>query len=555
MTRTVPRSLRAQRFVAGFALFSLALASLTACTFGGASNSTPTPDPGVAVVGAEGFTVDAGEVIVSAAGEVAPEGTSIDVATSQASLPAQAEGFAETVGSRVDVSLDGGSLQPASPITLEFRIDPGPSSGDFAVLAEDQTTGSGMALLESTWDESRGVLTATTEHLSWFMPVLVDAKRFTDSILEQMTLALGLETSAPGCFDAPSELDVSIVGDGDQVAWPCATATSSGVAWSLQSNSPLVWQVLTKPVADFEPQGSLKASGVLTLLAANRLIDVEAIKGDAVVIPGGTLKGTMSGSAPFQIDLDVEPGLSQVATIALGLGLFVPEAVMKRIDGTACFADILERVTTPPSAAFLSTILSCFAGLVGGKVGSLLSIVTSAPSLFLAQLQGIVREVSGTSTVQFWIAASNANQVKTLPDTAAWLYEQPMSGSSVTQGRDAANVVTGGATVVFENSTNIWVSCSPSTSYVTTFDLAEAWSTLDYALALQQGAPDDLQAKFTIKLDGATAAVHDAIRGELVPRTQLDVTGVREMTVETTSTGECGSSAKGYGALLDAHLL
>jgi hypothetical protein len=541
-----------RRVVAAALTALLTATALTACVPGDSSR---------VVVGGEGFVARIAGVTVSGPAGVAPEGTEVRLEAIDAPLPTDVTEFSAAVGTAISLTLDGGKLQPAEPLEVEFTV---PESEDpVFVIGEDSSTGTGTAFVESEWDPERRVVTATVDHLSWFSPVAVDEEKFSDKVADWIEQSAGVNTARPECVGADEKLRFSSIPD--NIVWPCAEERGGAVEWSLQSNSGLVWEVLTEPQADYEPLTALTLSGIATIELAKTV--AAGLKGDTVLLPLETLKGSFElGEAPYTIALQVEPGLSQVTTLLFGLSMMFPSKWLDLISQAECLVDVVKTATSSPSGESWRTVWGCVASILTGAGGTLLSILMTGPGLFATQMDGLSRELSQTNAVQFTLGYSDPTQLDDKPSGASWLYELPQEIVADPAEEVAAPVPVGDSTVVFQHSSSVWVGCEGKAHKII-FYLDGDYTELSFGLGLQAHAPEGMTADIEIR----AVAEEDSrfvlpenysgeigrwsiTRGQPLERQTVDVTGVWSVSVSAITSTPCGSADIGYAALLDAYV-
>ena len=508
-----------------------------------------------------GFSIAVRGVEIKASAGTTEAGTEVQLDTIAVQLPTDVETFATPAGTAISLTLEG--KQPQQPLTATFDIPKGIDPDTVFVLGEDPTTGSGVAFVESTFDTARSTVSATIEHLSWFAPVVVEKESFSNQLRDWINESLGTASAPPECFGEKNELEFSPVQD--NVVWPCGTETATGADWSLQSNSGLVWQVLTNPSAQYEPLTSLSMSGVATAAVYNQIKG--ALKGDSVMLPLETLKAKFSDAPPYTIALKVEPGLSQVATITWGLSMILPKKWMDLAAKGECLVGIVKAGTSSISGETLRSVLSCVGSALEGTGADILGILLTGPGLLATQLQGVAREIMQTNAVQFTLGYSNTNRIGELPADATWLDDLPQEINPRKATDESASISIGATRLSFPNSTNFWVGCDGDVDD-TTFYPEGNFTTLSIASALEDIAPDGMTVAVQIGViyeegrtpldtvfgDRTKIAEWTVQKGAITPRQEIDISGVWALHIYSSTADECSDEKKGYLALLDAYV-
>lgn len=504
-----------------------------------------------------GFSIAVRGVEVQVPAGATDAGTNVTLDTIEAPIPDDVSTFASPIGTSVAMSLEG--KQPQQPLTATFDVPNDVDPGTVFVLGEDSSTGSGVAFIESTFDNSRSTVTATIDHLSWFTPVVLEEESLTSQVRDWINESLGTSSATPECFGAENELEFTAVPD--NVVWPCANPSGSGTEWSLQSNSGLVWQVLTKPTSSYEPLTSLSLSGLATAALYNSIKG--SLKGDTVMLPLETLEAKFTATPPYEIALKVEPGLSQVATIMWGLSMILPSKWMDVASSGECLANIVQAATSSISGETMRTVFECIGSVLEGTGGDILGIMLTGPGLLATQLEGIGREIMQTNAVQFELDYRNNDRVGKLPGAAAWLYDLPNNLKSADQLHSDLPVLIGDDPVTFSNSTQLITRCYPANTSQS-FSNWDNWTRMSFAIALTDQVPKDASITVSIGMATEAGSVPNATMswtlkpGESIPRQELDITGVRSVWVfvEPSMPIPCGNDifAVEVAQLLDAYM-
>lgn|GEM_PF-4832218 len=518
-----------------------------------------------ATVGDGGFTASVDGVTVTGPAGVAPAGTRVTVTSISAPLPDDVRSFSEVVGTAVEVVL-GDGLQPLLPLELTFRVDDGADPSRVFVLAEDESTGTGVAFTESSVDAVSGTVTAQVEHLSWFAPVAVDERTFSERVRDWIGEFAGTGSARPECFGVAPPEGPQFTAVRDDVVWPCLRRGGDGTGWELHSNSGLVWEVLTAPTAAYEPLTALTVPGILTAALANRLVAAGALEGDTVMLPLETLRGAFTDDSGGRFALRVEPGLSQLTTIMFGLSMILPEKWITLIERATCLFDVIKTATSSPSGESFRAILACAGSILAGAGGALIGIILTGPGLLATQLEGLARELMQTNTVEFRLGYADPNQVDGISADARWLYELPQESVPNPARQVSAVVPVDGHDVVFSHSSSVWVGCGGSDHEVWFF-LDGNYSSLSFALGMLAHTPPGLTATFEIEAVGEEwwrypfpweyaepLGSWSVTRGTVIARQTLPVDGIWFVIVRARTADPCGTADIGYGALLDAYV-
>lgn len=538
----------------------LAVAISSVLVVGTLGACVPLGNSAKTTVGTDGFTIAiSGASASGPAGVVAP-GTSVRMEAIDAPIPREVAAFAQVAGAAVSLTLNGS--QPLAPVEVAFDVSEGADSDLLFVIGEDAASGTGVSFVESSWDAAEEKLVASVEHLSWFAPVKVDTDKLSDRVAAWINQSLGTRSAKPSCFGSDPDLEFSSVTD--NIAWPCVSESTSGVEWSLQSNSGLVWEILTQPKAAYKPLTALSVTGLATIETV-RLIG-DGLEGDTVLLPLETLRGSLRSGQSATFALQVEPGLSQVATLVWGLSMIFPSKWLDIASNGECMVGVVKAGTSALSGETIHAVLSCMASVLKGAGGKLFGILLTGPALLSTQLEGLAREIARTNTVQFTLGYRDDNQLDSLPAGATWLYGLSKEGTYHSGLKDSAAVPVGDNEVVFENSTTVWVGCNGEVSK-TSFYLDADESELSFSLGLQDIAPEGMSAEFLItaiddehrrfifpETYAAELGRWTVTRGEPLDRQSISLDGFWVVTIYAATDSPCGDSDEGYAALLDSYV-
>ena len=523
------------------------------------TSTAPPSNSATAEVGEDGFRLELeGGVVITGGPDVAAAGTEVTAEIVDQDIPGDFGSFATPVAPVVDITL-GDDLQPKAPLTATFTFTKEEAQSlqtdRLFALGESDTEGREVDFVEGVWDNAERTMTVTIEHLSWYTVTQVDDQSLGEQFGEWVDQQMAVRTPKPACVDEPIQPSGSYVlsTPWPNAAWVCATETDDTVTVKLQSNSGLVYEILSRPDGEYAPLAAVSPSGVLTTYVA-RLVEEKwnALEGDGVLLAGGNMEITYD--KPFEsayIELKIEPALSQISSIVFGTSMLLPAGAQETLDWYGCGASSLESLA---GSSVGPTILSCVAAGAKGVAGKLLSIIATGPGLVATQLEGAAKTFTGENVEGFTVSLVAADAIRELPAGASWLFEHTTEGYSTSGEEDIAELAVGGDSVAsYPFSTNQWVSCT-SRPVEARYALDGKWKTLSYALALQEFAPEALTATVEITGDGRVLFSGPVVRGPAGERAELDVTGVQELVVSAITDDSCTNASEGYGALVQAYL-
>ncbi|CAM3941347.1 hypothetical protein H7J08_15200 [Mycobacterium frederiksbergense] len=355
-------------------------------------------------VTADGFSVSAAGAIVSGMAGVASPGTPVRVRTAPAQLPPGWGEFARPLASGVDVRLGEGQ-QPQGEVTITF---PGLTADDDVFVLSQSEDGKTSVLSP----RGQGEVVVSSGHLSSFWPIVVNVSNLADTVFNAATDALQMTTPRPDCFndagDYP-ELGLRVSAVPDQVVWPCLKRTAAGVEMSLISNSPVAWRVRTQPAWNYSRPTAYSAANIVALAAWHTSSGSGAT--ETVLLPGETVTlDTRKAPPNTTVGMLVDPVMSQVRTLAMGLGFLLPSRSVETISRAECLPDLLQSgvAENEPSATSFAAIFRCFGAAIGGGDGALVGLIANAPAALWTQLEGVMRSAFGRNEITFMVDTAEA---------------------------------------------------------------------------------------------------------------------------------------------------
>jgi hypothetical protein len=389
------------------ALLTVATLALTQCSPTpkkgvGASTSTAQSSTTVeTVVRNDGFFVSLDGVTVTGPAGVASSGTTVRVKQAPRQLPGRWSEFAKPLATGVDVQLADGQ-QPNAPVTISFA-DVG-AAKDVFVLAKSANGDVHLLAYQKS-----GPIEVTTNHLSSFWPILVNISNLADTVFRSATEALQMTSTRPDCFIEHGEypnLGLRITQVTADVVWPCLAQISAAVTLSLKSNSSLAWRVKTNPEWIKGGPTAYTAANILALSAWQAAAPNAA--DEEMLLPGETVTFETGSPVSTTVGMLVDPVMSQIRTLALGIGFLLPDEAVKAIGRSECLPDLIHSggIAEEPSATGFAAIFRCFGAAIGGAGGALLSLLAGAPAALWAQLEGLLRTATARDQVTFTVEST-----------------------------------------------------------------------------------------------------------------------------------------------------
>lgn len=344
---------------------------------------------------------------------------------SEVSTPAlNHEDYVDVAQYGADVTFEDRS-QPAHPLTLTFELDRDPTFKDIggrvpAVIAisEGQEL---PEILRSEWNANDRILTATTTHLTTFVPALIDIDKALARAWNAAAGYLGQSYPKPDCVGESARIGATTYTlDPPSVpaAWPCLRSEGDSLAVDLFSNSPNGRVVQSVPdAASAEPRSEGSVAGVLDTSFYETVFS-NAYGKDTYLSPGGTTTLNYAADNPPQrVTLGIDAGMTLLRTGVLGVQALYPQSKLSEIPAlTSCVHTLWSQPQyqdDPTGAAFgaLTKGLSdCVdeattnlkptnaTSIANASTGALLSLIPDAIGTLLANIRGAMSPLTGEST-------------------------------------------------------------------------------------------------------------------------------------------------------------
>lgn len=402
------------------------------------ATATPSraPSPS-ALIGPNGATV---EITLSGmrATATAPAGVSdpgVPLTISRGSQP-HGQPFAAAVAASAPVSITLGSgLQPKQPIELRFDLSADPQlAGAFSdsvkpvIRSVSGADGSVIDLLPAAWDPATRTVSAATDHLSVFQVIAADLGKVVDTI---RGVLLPGTTSGPSCTGS-SQLTIGSISYTLSASKPDAPVTgclrdagAGAVGVDFANSSSQFYGLTSSPAGTFTNPTPLNSNDQLAVwLFGDKNGLLTPRSGGQLVLPAGTTTAT--------INVDVNPVALQLNSILTGLGMLgidgdqLVTVFQNSRSAWDCALTAMNAVQLPKDAyqardqyGSVAQCLLAGIGAAGGPISSAagadpaylgdvvhrtgvaLSLVTTLPDQFFANIAGAIGEVTGKNHLEF----------------------------------------------------------------------------------------------------------------------------------------------------------
>lgn len=363
---------------------------------------------------------------MSAAAGVAPDGSAVQVDPAQEELPDDLGGDVKIVSS-VKVVLGEGQ-QPATPITIEFDAPPA-DEGRYMVLARSEGQEE-YELLPSRIDAD-GVVSATSDHLSWFSLAWFDPRNITGALDRYLAGQVDLDLPAPDCHNKDLEHNgttYSIVGTGggsDFVYWCLEGNPSGSVEAVIHSNSRFVWDLDISPggARSSAPVVATDTTGIATAIV-DRTLNFSGDPTHTVLVAGGRTPVTIDADADtVDLSLFLSAHLGYIAILIGGLetalAAFEKELTPVQWKAVAdCAVGLVDVTDEPLDAAtadkYARGALACLSALPGVPVLSVIAAVLGTLIGDLStQMLGVYSSLTGRDRALLTVTGGDATAAAT----------------------------------------------------------------------------------------------------------------------------------------------
>jgi hypothetical protein len=362
----------------------------------------------------------------------------------------------------VDVAMPNGA-QPNKPVTLKFDFSGKPAFGTPGTVPAVAAVSEGMTepeVLPSQWDPSTHTLVAQTDHLSFFLPINLDLKRFGDRITNALNGFLGLSSGKPGCVGEKLVVDdttYTLNPPTVPAAWPCLSRSGDKISVDLSANSPNGWIVRSNPVtSDQSVDLTADVAGAFDQ-AAYRTLFAPSVGNGTFMLPGGTTHLRFDkANPPREVMLRADPGVTLINGAFLAFHALFPSSKLWDIPDVVTCVNTL--VTSnfggdPTGAAFGNDVegltkcmtqatdhlrgkpIDSVATLASRSLGAVLSLGPDIASQLAANLRGFIGEFTGENTETIAVLADQHTTTTSTPspsgaavidrvDVTTWAYDR-----------------------------------------------------------------------------------------------------------------------------------
>lgn len=420
--------------VAFSTIAGLVAAAMSGCGIGDKTPepSTPKSSPAAASTPSTDRSLDTSAFKVTVRSDQSTPPLTVTVSNQP---PPQLPDFLISNDPGVNVTMANGA-QPDKPVTLKFDFSGKPALGTPGTVPAVAAVSEGLAepeVLPSQWDPATRTLVAQTDHLSFFFPINLDLKRFSDRIANALNGFLGLSSSKPSCVGQKLIVgDITYTLDPPTVpaAWPCLSRSGDKISVDLYANSPNGWIVRSNPVSS-DQTVDLTADVATTFdQAAYRTLFAASVGNGTFMLPGGTTHLRFDeASPPQQVMLRADPGVTLINGAFLAFHALFPSSKLWDIPDVVTCLNTL--VTSnfggdPTGAAFgndVQAVTKCMtqatdhlrgkpidslATLASRSLGAVLSLGPDIANQLAANLRGFIGEFTGENTETIAVRADQS---------------------------------------------------------------------------------------------------------------------------------------------------
>lgn len=361
-------------------------------------------------------------------------------------------------GPPVRVMLAGGG-QPSGPIMLRFDLSGDPElAGTFSDVVKPVVRSisdgdpAATDLLAAEWDPVSRTVTATTNHLSIFQVIATNAGQVMDAIADAWKQTTGqVDSSCRAKSEATiggTQLTLTPSKAGPVVG--CLRDAGDGaIAVDFTNGTRQYYGVTSQPAGQFNNPPLMGSDDAIASWLHQNNANTEGLltprNTGTLTLPAGTTSAT--------IHLNVDPVLLQLKTIFAGVGMvgLDGDALLTALmDSKQAWDCLLTVANTPGSvipgnvtdfSSTLTELAQCGLSAAGKAVGDrnfllhrmgvALSLVTSLPDQFLANVTGAIGEVSGDNRLTFILSGHSPTSNQPAPtgpidrvDVTTWAYDR-----------------------------------------------------------------------------------------------------------------------------------
>lgn len=360
---------------------------------------------------------EAGVQITAGPGAV-PDGAKASVTRTRTPSPVEVLGVAglTTLAPAAEITLDGGSTQPSSPLTVALdvpRLRKTPKAGVIGVVL--QGDGAAPEFIAGRYDEGTSTVVVEVPHLSWLWPVQLDVDKLVSDAMTYVLESTGISTAQPDCAGARSTVggDTYSVSQPAQ-AWVCLAPAGSGLQAEVIANSPVPFRISSDPepssstpITDLGDEGTAGA----VIMRALGLANVN----EGLIGPGIATRFTYHPAADATLAFRASPALLLVQILIAALQPILDSRRIETLGKAKCFHDLVStaqraRLDASTAASLTAVLFSCVGEIIElDPVGAiLLALVSAAPQAFSGAIIGLIGELSGRATFQVQIAREQA---------------------------------------------------------------------------------------------------------------------------------------------------
>lgn len=232
------------------------VATLAVCLTVSCSTSPTVTDS--TTVSDNGFSAFHGALSISGGPGVAPPGTIVNVRPGMQPAFPEAGEMLIPLSEAFDITLNGGTVQPASPVRAIFAVDRDQVQKlldrgvQLAVVSELNDE---AEYIPAVLDRESSTVVAELPHFSSWGLFGFDSQRLVDDVVLTLESVLGTRFPKPDCVGKTADYAVTRYGVSpitDDIAWSCIRHIPAGpqegrLGIDLYSNTPYIWKVDATP--------------------------------------------------------------------------------------------------------------------------------------------------------------------------------------------------------------------------------------------------------------------------------------------------------------------
>lgn len=312
----------------------------------------------------------------------------------------------------------GDNEQPqAGPLKLSAKVGDRPDDKAIPAVLVRSAVGS-ISPVVGTYDASAKTITASIPHLSWFHFVWLNTGKLVDFMQKTLSNFWGLSATKPDCAQQQNtKNDVPVVKHtqgSKTLAWICPNGNKDSASVTLYNATAMPLEIRADHSPSVQPSvGAGLSNSVLLATSFQMQQRNPKIKGYILGTESSTVEWPQ-GDLPARVGVILAPEMSLLQILVEVLLAILPDNIILTVAaGVECVSKLLDtydmKITDGPEelgkiTAAMANCVGAFAsdmGAQGGVVGVFVAIIATAPTLFIGNIQGAWRTITGEDKAEW----------------------------------------------------------------------------------------------------------------------------------------------------------